>query len=62
MIIYDVIQQYNLFFINYYLNVLHEDKEIFAINYNKVRAEYTNKSFYQFRPTRELTKALRINV
>ena len=39
-----------------------EDKEIFAINYNKVRAEYTNKSFYQFRPTRELTKALRLNV
>lgn len=39
-----------------------EEKEIFKIYYNKNKADYTNKSFYQFNANRELKKALKRNI
>ena len=39
-----------------------EEKEIFKIYYNKTKADYTNKSFYQFNANRELKKALKRNI
>lgn len=39
-----------------------EEKEIFKIYYNKYKADYTNKSFYQFNANRELKKALKKNI
>lgn len=31
-----------------------EEKEIFSVFYNRTRANYKNKSFYEFRPNRQL--------
>lgn len=39
-----------------------EEKEIFKIYYNKNKADYTNKSFYQFSANRELKSALKRNI
>ena len=39
-----------------------EEKEIFKVYYNKSKADYTNKSFYQFNANRELKKALKRNI
>lgn len=39
-----------------------EEKEIFKIYYNKNKADYTNKSFYQFNANRELKRALKKNI
>ena len=39
-----------------------EEKELFKIYYNKNKAEYTNKSFYQFNANRELKRALKRNI
>lgn len=39
-----------------------EEKEIFKVHYNKAKADYTNKSFYQFNVNRELKKALKRNI
>ena len=39
-----------------------EEKEIFKVHYNKSKADYTNKSFYQFNANRELKKALKKNI
>lgn len=39
-----------------------EEKEIFKIYYNKSKAEYTNKSFYQFNANRELKRTLKKNI
>lgn len=39
-----------------------EEKEIFKVHYNKAKADYTNKSFYQFNANRELKKALKRNI
>lgn len=39
-----------------------EEKEIFKVHYNKSKADYTNKSFYQFNANRELKKALKRNI
>ena len=39
-----------------------EEKEIFKVHYNKAKADYTNKSFYQFNANRELKKALKKNI
>lgn len=36
-----------------------EEKEIFQIYYNKSKATYKNKSFYQFRPNRDLKVQLK---
>lgn len=35
-----------------------ENDEIFRVHYNKSRADYTNKTFYEFKPNRELKHAL----
>ena len=35
-----------------------ENEEIFKVYYNKTTANYNNKSFYEFRPNRELKKEL----
>ena len=39
-----------------------EEKEIFKIYYNKSKADYTNKSFYQFNANRELKRTLKRNI
>lgn len=39
-----------------------EEKEIFKVHYNKAKASYTNKSFYQFNANRELKKTLKRNI
>lgn len=39
-----------------------EEKEIFKLYYNRVIADYTNKSFYQFDFNRELKKKLKNNI
>lgn len=39
-----------------------EEKEIFKIYYNRSKANYTNKSFYQFNANRELKKVLKDNI
>ena len=39
-----------------------EEKEIFKVHYNKAKADYTNKSFYQFNANRELKKTLKRNI
>ena len=39
-----------------------EEKEVFKIHYNRVMAEYTNKSFYQFNFNRDLKKKLKVNI
>lgn len=39
-----------------------ENKETFRIHYNKIRANYNNKSFYQFFPNRELKIGLKNNI
>ena len=36
-----------------------EEKEIFQVYYNKSKATYKNKSFYQFRPNRDLKVQLK---
>lgn len=36
-----------------------ETKEVFKVFYNKRRAEYPNKSFYQFHINREIKKGLK---
>ena len=38
--------------------VRQEPKQLFTIFYNKKRADYNNKSFYQFTPIREFRKEL----
>lgn len=38
------------------------EKEVFKTYYNKSKADYTNKSFYQFNANRELKKALKRNI
>lgn len=35
-----------------------ENEEVFKVYYNKKKANYNNKSFYEFRPTRELKRRL----
>lgn len=39
-----------------------EEDEIFKVYYNKNKAEYNNKSFYQFKVNRELKRALKRNI
>lgn len=39
-----------------------EEKEIFKIYYNKIIADYTNKTFYQFDINRELKRGLKQNI
>lgn len=39
-----------------------EEKEIFKVYYNKFKADYTNKSFYQFSVNRDLKKTLKRNI
>lgn len=39
-----------------------EEKEIFKIHYNRVKADYNNKSFYQFDVNRGIKKRLKINI
>ena len=39
-----------------------EESEIFKVYYNKSRAEYNNKSFYQFKVNREIKKELKHNI
>lgn len=39
-----------------------EEKEIFKVYYNKSKADYTNKSFYQFSVNRDLKKTLKRNI
>lgn len=39
-----------------------EEKEIFKVCYNKSKAAYINKSFYQFNVNRELKKDLKKNI
>lgn len=39
-----------------------EEKEVFKIYYNKYLATYSNKSFYQFNPNRELKNKLKHNI
>lgn len=39
-----------------------EEKEIFKVYYNKFKADYTNKSFYQFNANRKLKRALKKNI
>lgn len=36
-----------------------EEKEIFKINYNKITADYNNKSFYEFKANRDLKQRLK---
>ena len=39
--------------------VKQEEKEIFKVVYNKSKAEYTNKSFYQFDLNRDIKRRLK---
>ena len=39
-----------------------EEKELFKIYYNKKRANYNNKVFYEFKANRELKKRLKNNI
>lgn len=39
-----------------------EEKELFRVFYNKYKANYNNKSYYQFTPNRNLKLQLKINV
>lgn len=39
-----------------------EEKEIFKIFYNKYKANYNNKSYYQFHANRELKRVLKSNI
>ena len=39
-----------------------ESREVFKVYYNKYRADYQNKSFYQFHVNRELKKGLKNNI
>lgn len=39
-----------------------EEKEIFSIYYNRTKAKYENKSFYEFRPNRQLKLTLKRNI
>lgn len=39
-----------------------EEKEIFSIYYNRTKAKYGNKSFFQFSPNRQLKKTLKRNI
>lgn len=39
-----------------------ESKEIYKIHYNKVRADYSNKSYYKFNINKELKKSLKQNI
>lgn len=39
-----------------------EEKEIFKIYYNRIKADYNNKSFYQFDINREVKKKLKTNI
>lgn len=39
-----------------------EEKEIFSIYYNRTKAKYENKSFYEFRPNRQLKLMLKRNI
>ena len=39
--------------------VRQETKEVFKVFYNKYRADYPNKSFYQFHINREIKKGLK---
>lgn len=35
-----------------------ENEEIFMVHYNKTKADFTNKTFYEFKPNRELKHSL----
>ena len=35
-----------------------ENEDIFKVYYNKNKAEYTNKTFYDFKPNREIKRSL----
>lgn len=39
-----------------------EEKEIFSIYYNRTKAKYENKSFYEFLPNRQLKLMLKRNI
>lgn len=39
-----------------------EEKELFKLYYNKAKAAYNNKTFYQFNFNRELKKAIKENI
>lgn len=39
-----------------------EEKEIFSIYYNRTKAKYENKSFYEFNPNRQLKLMLKRNI
>lgn len=39
-----------------------EEKEIFSIYYNKSKANYNNKTFYSFRPNRQLKLRIKKNI
>lgn len=39
-----------------------EESEIYKLYYNKIKADFTNKSFYQFNFNRELKKKLKYNI
>lgn len=39
-----------------------EEKEIFSIYYNRTKAKYENKSFFQFQPNRQLKQILKRNI
>lgn len=39
-----------------------QEQEVFKVHYSKARANYINKSFYQFNINREIKKALKHNI
>ena len=39
-----------------------DEKELFKIFYNKVKAEYNNKTFYQFNANRDIKTKLKQNI
>lgn len=39
-----------------------EEKEVFKVYYNRIKADYTNKSFYQFNINRNIKNKLKINI
>lgn len=39
-----------------------DEKELFKISYNKVKAEYNNKTFYQFNANRDIKTKLKQNI
>lgn len=42
--------------------IRHESKEVYRVFYNKYRADYPNKSFYQFHINREIKKGLKYKI